>query len=662
MSFLASNTYLDFFFRKEEPAPAEQPKPQSIFGGLSVKNPPAPMKKQEKAISTTPQLKVSSTEVNLKRNDDKSWKDTFKELLPSPEEINENRFTSIVKKKNDVNSIEFLLDLTLPDGQSSPDFSMKAQNSDDKPKNKLFVNDDLLDQIHSEVHESAHSANNKNQTLEKDPVKLSKNAKKDKAKERSVAKERISERPLADLHTHEALRMGTHLDSSSKLKSEPLIQAKENKFKQQIEEKKRKDQEIKEKLEIEKMQKQLEEEKRKEEISNPQGIKETVEMKLRSAKELILQITSEQHSITDIQANLHQSLEDMNSKIKELENLANEAASSEDFELAARYSDDLDSVKLKITFTLKEVEKKSEEYFEFEMKKSEVYSEQQIIISDNKDKVNSFIEIIGKSVEEHQKIMEEIECAKTGFLEDAEKQISEKTIEIKNLSQSVEEKKKDISEKIQSKTSSMQEKKGQIIASVTEIELEIEEIKRILEEKTSIMNELHAELSQINEAINLNTAEFDEEVKDCDLAEKLLNEETSSYEEAIKNQNSKKLELNEEIEHRRERVDQNLSNLETFKEALSFLEQESQTVNAILNKRQEFIDNISAAVIILKEKKELFKEAEDYLNLFNMEMTAINEDILKYREKEKELKIKIPILEIEKKNAATNKNFKVTFI
>ena len=43
-------------------------------------------------------------------------------------------------------------------------------------------------------------------------------------------------------------------------------------------------------------------------------------------------------------------------------------------------------------------------------------------------------------------------------------------------------------------------------------------------------------------------------------------------------------------------------------------------------------------------------------------MTAINEDILKYREKEKELKIKIPILEIEKKNAATNKNFKVTFI
>ena len=94
------------------------------------------------------------------------------------------------------------------------------------------------------------------------------------------------------------------------------------------------------------------------------ALKEALINDIKEKKDEIIQLSAQQCTIKDIQENIQKNLENMNEKIKELEILENEAANNEDFELAAKYSDMKEEVKIQIVFTIKELDKKSEEYLE----------------------------------------------------------------------------------------------------------------------------------------------------------------------------------------------------------------------------------------------------------------------------------------------------------
>lgn len=620
MSFLASNIYLDFFFKKEEP-PKDPPKPPNIFGGLSVKSTPIAPKNSETFVLNPKAISRPAEQVFDRKNE----QDPFREIVQTSEEKN---FAPMVVRKNDVNSIEFLLDLTMPEEKSG-----LVLSSHERTRKQS----DQLERKGSEEIRKGEST----QLSYQNPPGLE--------KEKKIVKEFT----LIGQSTIEK----NPKNEEREVHSQPVV--KENKFKQKIDEQKRKEQEAKEKIEIEKMQKEIEEKRRQEEISDPKGLQKKFEFEFKAKKDLISHFVSEQHAINDIQANLQKNLEEMNEKIKDCEVLANEAAGKEDFELAAKFSDDLDSVRLQIMFTTKEFEKKSDEYLEFEFKKSEIYLEQEKLISEYKEKISTFIRTIQEKNEENEKELEQIKSRKSEYVQSSASELEEKKIEIETLAQNVEEKKKDVNEKIHNKTSDLQETKKKMLSSVEELEKEIEELRKCLEGKIKLVREVQKELSEVNEEIKRNVTEFDDEVKEFEAAEQLLIEENSIFQEKLEKHEGKEQEFSEEIEKRLKSIEENQKNLAVFEECFEGLDKESVLINEIQSKRQETIENITKTVSILKDKREILKEAEDYLETFNTEIQKITEEIAKSQEREKELQIKLPILEMEKKNAAANKNFKV---
>ena len=349
-------------------------------------------------------------------------------------------------------------------------------------------------------------------------------------------------------------------------------------------------------------------------------------------------------------------------QVKELENSANEAANNEDFELAANYSDQLEDIKMKILFTIKEYEKISENYLELEFKKSEAYLKQENTLLDYKEKTNNIKEIITNSIRDNQQELETIEKNKNQFIESKTKEIELKKEEILCMTQSFEEKQKEIDEKIHEKTADLQEDKQKLIHSLDIMEKEIEELQKMLNEKKLARDVIQEKLHTVNQEIESNIKEFDEEIKDCEIAKSLVTEEKTLFDLDFSAYTVKEKDFTEETKRKEEKIKELESNLAHFEESMAFLDQESSAINQIRSRRQETIDSITSIVQLLKEKKEILKEAEEYLETFNSEILKLNEDIFKFQEREKELKIKIPLFELEKKTAATNKQFKVTAI
>lgn len=544
--------------------------------------------------------------------------------------VSKNDPISSINKKNDINSIEFLLDLTIP--------------SDSFPTPPAMPSKSINDQDFERLPKSNSPEPSKDPqittTISENPQKTLSLAPEIQEKDQSKIKPKQS--PL----------------NNSEPISKPIIH-QENKFKKKIDDQKRKEQEEKEKIEIEKMQKALEEQKKQQEILNPQSLRDSFDLRVKELKDKISHTTTEQCTINEIQLNLDQKVQDMNNNIKEIENLAVRAAENEDFDLAAEYSDKLDEIKLQITFTIKEYERKAEEYLELEFKKSNIYSNLDSVIQGYINKTTELKETIIKDIEIYKKELIDLENDKTSYIEQNSKELAQKKEEIHIIEQSVQEKKQEITQKIYEKTSSLIENKEKIQESVSIIEKEIEDLNKILKEKTENMMAMKTELKEIEEEIKTNTQEFNEEITDNEIAEKLLESEKLSYESAYNNQIIKEKSLSEEISIKSEKILNYNKNLEAFEESLSYLLQESSLISTMKSKREETIENIKISLKSLKEKKELLKEAEEYLETFNKDIRTISEDINAKEERSKELKAQIPLLESEKKAAAVNKQFKV---
>ena len=425
MSFLTSNFYTDFFFRKEEPAP-EPAKPPNIFGGLAVKSAPYVIKSPEKIVSA-PKTQSLYTEKIPEINKFQS-KDPFEELQQRTVTEKEKIIKPVVEKKNDVNSIEFLLDLTMPQDEHQKSNTIPVQNTKEETRKRTFVNKNLYSTREIDVNEDkkiieqdnknhyTYTTSHDNQTEEKLDHKYAGKNELDHQNEKEIIQDNKSFNENNKSPKSQSL-VTQKEEINPQTKQVAQETAKESKFRKQIEEKKRKEQEAKERLEIEKMQKEIEEKRKQDQISNPSLLKESLDADLRITRELITNISTEQCTINEVQNNLEQTIEEMKMQVKELENSANEAANNEDFELAANYSDQLEDIKMKILFTIKEYEKISENYLELEFKKSEAYLKQENTLLDYKEKTNNIKEIITNSIRDNQQELETIEKNKNQFIE-----------------------------------------------------------------------------------------------------------------------------------------------------------------------------------------------------------------------------------------------------
>ena len=232
MSFLSSNFYSDFFFKKEEPPPPPPSKPPNLFGGLSVKTPPVLIQNNDSFVPK-PLEKEKTLEIPVKQS---NQKDPFEDISPAPYPKFEKNPS--VDKKNDVNSIEFLLDLTLPtDGPGSK--SIFKQPAEKKTETKP----------------------------PKEPKKNKETDKWNDPKPRKLSENHNQTNPESvetGYLIKETEPKNIEKDSFIEKKTEEAKQnlQKENKFKQKIDEKKKKEQETKSKQEIAKMQEKLEEQKK----------------------------------------------------------------------------------------------------------------------------------------------------------------------------------------------------------------------------------------------------------------------------------------------------------------------------------------------------------------------------------------------------------------
>ncbi|OMJ66754.1 hypothetical protein SteCoe_36298 [Stentor coeruleus] len=685
MSFL-----VNFFFRKEEPQASPQPppepvKPPNIFGGLSVKNPPAPIKSQES--STQPiknQFKYHETRAPIAPR--YTGKDPFEDIeipeRPERSEIfqlgsnsaNDKKQTSNFDKKNDMNSIEFLLDLTMNETQISKTpahFNSQQRIQTQSPKSyqasASFMDEPIV-----------HTTAKKKEPKDKNP--------KPKPKPEKT-KEVMNYIPTLDIQDPEPhVEVNNYIPPLEIQDPKPYIEVQdpiphietpkatieikerkdshehkdihENKFIKQLEEKKRKELEEKEKQEIAKMQKILEEERKKQELANSIVIKIAIEDKLFQTKNLIFQINSEQEELKDIQVNYEKTLQDMGKRTKDLEALAEEAAGNEDFELAAKYEEEHDNLKLQIQFTYKEIDKKSDEYLEYEFKKTEAYENLRKFIEQNEQKVGLLTEYGKNQLDSAQNSLENIEKEKSETLDKLSVDIDAKKLEIAEISKSYIERKLELDSKITEKTADLQDSKAKTLESISETQLEIEELTKKLLEKTEALKTLQNSLDIIDQGINQHIKEFEDEAKECEIAENLLKNEEKLYEELFTTHKNKLQEFSDILNEKTEALNQNTKSLEDLSNLNLFIIEETKILTETLMKRKDIIEEINKNVKTLKEKKDILKEAEDYLENFTQEMSKASEKVMINEERLKELKAKMPILEIEKKNAAANKMFK----
>lgn len=652
-----------------------------------MKNPPAPIKSQENlAQPIKTQFKYHETRAPIAPR--YTGKDPFEDIeIPERSEraerseifqlgsnsANDKKQTNTFDKRNNMNSIEFLLDLTMnePQANKTPSHFSSQQRIQTQSPKSYQAQASFMD-------ESISHTNTKKQKKPKDmkpkpgpdPEKPLEDNYYTPPLEIQDLKPHIetntstpyNQKPLTNhqINPHtETLSPKSSIETKEPKDSHEIKDSHENKFIKQLEEKKRKELEEKEKQEIAKMQKILEEERKKQELANSDIIKQAIQEKLLQTKELIFHINSEQGELKVIQANYERTLEDMGKRTNELETLAEEAAANEDFELAAKYEEEYDNLKLQIQFTYKEIDKKADEYLEYEVRKTGAYENLRKFIEENEQKIGFLTDYGKNQLDSAQTTLEQIEKEKSGTLDQLSHDINTKKLEISEISKSFIEKKLDLDSKIIEKTADLQESKAKTLETISETQLEIEELTKKLLEKTETLKNLQNSLEIIDQGINLHKKEFEDEAKECEIAENLLKTEEKLYDELVATHKTKLQEFSDILNEKTESVRQNTKSIEDLSNINLFIMEETKILTETITKRKEIIEEIDKNVKTLKEKKDILKEAEDYLKNFTQEMSKVSEKVMVNEERLKELKAKMPILEIEKKNAAANKMFKV---
>ncbi|OMJ66005.1 hypothetical protein SteCoe_37304 [Stentor coeruleus] len=457
----------------------------------------------------------------------------------------------------------------------------------------------------------------------------------------------------------------------------------ENRILKMIEEKKRKDHEEKERKEREEKEEKLriEAQKTKEredklrseqenlrkaeearkmlnKVVDPNSLKEIIDEKMKEFTDAIANKILMQESMKNKTKSNLESIKKMQSQIAELQYLEDQAASQEDFEEAAKLHEELESLELNTKDIQQTIQTDALTYSRLEDEKSSLILQKRQWIESTlalrSDALNKL-----KAELESQKAKAETKRSKMAeeFSVESEK-IKNREGELLEIKGSVNEKKQELDQKIYEKTEVMQEEEKKLTLELTTLDGEIKELEEILLKKKTQAKIVSSSLQESKAKLNKCLEEFDEEVKEADEAEKVVIKDIEDVQKTKFLLEKQEYESKDEYEQFLRFYESKENDNRIFQDLLSNLEQEIEAITSLEGKRKNFLEEIETIQAMLKDKESLLLEAQEFYNSSKENIDFFKDLIRQQDEKNKDIEKRIPVLENEKKIAASAKQFK----
>jgi len=214
-----------------------------------------------------------------------------------------------------------------------------------------------------------------------------------------------------------------------------------------------------------------------------------------------------------------------------------------------------------------------------------------------------------------------------------------------------------LQEKIELKTQSVKEEKEKLSSELRELEIEIEDLLKIITEKKAAAKNLKNGIKDLDAKLSEELQEFNDDLSISIEEKKFIETETQNLLIKKENLKSEQESLLKEVELTQSKIEMHTNHIEALKALKSFLETEKQIIQNSIKEREETLQKISEYEVIVKDKEKDFNDVQDAYNKKIAEIEDIVKAISLEEEQLKEIGNKIPALEIEKKNAATLKQF-----
>ena len=422
---------------------------------------------------------------------------------------------------------------------------------------------------------------------------------------------------------------------------------------------KQKEREERERKEAEERSKAEEEKKMIEKYSNPDVLKELVRSKLKHFSDMILEKIQNQEVLKNTQKKLLTSVMEMQIKLVQLEQLEDEAALHEEFEEAAKYHDELEKIKELCKVNHEHIQSNSSQYSHLESDKSSLLRQKRIWIEETLETSQNALNLVQNTLETNKKNAENVREAKVALLAKEISIVNLKEEETLRIASSVNEQKTELNKRILEKTESIQCEERKLSQELRSLKDEIQNLEEILAKKKAEAIILSKNLISTQESLEKSKKEFEEETFEVEEAEKVLQSEldqVSQLQNQYKEEESVSLKAyNEFMKHYNTKI----IDLEIFTEELKLLREEGVKIDSLQENRGKYLAEIQGIENILKEKEENLWDAQEYYSSTKDNIDQFKEHIRQQEEKIKDIDKRIPILENDKKTAASAKLFKV---
>ena len=240
--------------------------------------------------------------------------------------------------------------------------------------------------------------------------------------------------------------------------------------------------------------------------------------------------------------------------------------------------------------------------------------------------------------------------------------VKAKEQELLETKASVNEKKEELEQKIFEKGEVFQTQEKKLSSQLNELNDEIRNLEEILKKKKNEAKILSIELEKAQELLSVCMEEFEEESKEVEDAERVVEkdlQEIIGKKSELESEEAFSLQTYSEFI---ESYNSRTNDLRNFKEQLDLLEEEVKKIKLLQENRVIYLEKIKDIENILNEKEELLWDAQEYYSSNKDSIDSFKDFIRQQEEKVREIDKRIPILENDKKAAASSKQFKVRFI
>ena len=680
-----SNSYIEIFGGREDPKPADKPKP-ALFSGLAMKK-TTKVEPPVQSAYVPPVTDIKPVEAYSYKPPDP---ETIKTVLPSktPNDTESVESTENTRSNEDpFADIRLVEEIKIQKAAKIPGFA----DDDNTEDNFDFVKKNKLNLLKNEdpvIKQSGQRKFLQNRIEEKKTQESPSYA--PAVSISASVQPRIQETHSGEGKAQEVLRVIPAVNSSSsahprveenhnedkkvgeksenrllkgieeKLKREAEEKAnKEREERQRIEEILRKEQETKEKEELAKRQKLEEDRKIYEQYGDPYALKELVRTSLDSFSRSISEKIKAQEGLKAAQQDLLSGIKTMQAKITELEELEDGAAYMEEFEEAAKFHEELEELKEACKVNHERIQNNSAQYSQLETEKNAVLLAKKTWIEETFETSRNVLSKVKENLENDRDASEELRKSKAEEYKSRWSQVTDKEEGLQKIKSNVNDKRSELEQRIYEKSSVIQNEEKELSGELRALSEEIAELEAKLAKKKAQALDLSTKLSVVKETLSKSMKEFEEEANEVEEAEKVIKTDIERT-DALKSQlEQEQHESNDQYESFMRKYTTKLSDLEVSQQELDLLELEIRKMASLQENRSKFLEEIKEIEKTLKEKEELLWDAQEYYSSIKDSIDQFKEFIRLQEEKVKEIDKKIPLLENDKKAAASAKQFKV---